>query len=773
MAIQFGNNRGNNQTNSTQPAPASPVINTTAQVTPTQNASPSAFTRYIGYTDASDFEKKLIELYADTKTNGIFIDKPIQKPLPAEAGKYTSIPGVNAELTTSSVTNIFNFMHTSKILDFGKIGTGTDPTAFATVVCGVLDELKASGVPANIIKNTFLNSVCWLIRYSSTKLENILYVGDITKYEVYWLYILSKAGCRVTYVNYTSDNSYKAVDPASKYSTLIQGTVFSPLSINFGKINMAAYQQAAQANEKLNEIVNASTPMILKYLTTMHETMSKDLTTTLEERKMKTLCTDTTLPVYFTAYIGYDDETTYKNTLFTLKEDLTNKNKQLIFLEKLSKPSYGEAEEYYSIQKTNNDTMISNFASKISIKDNMGRTVLTQKAFINALRAVGGTNMYNTAVQLSVWIKKFTSNIDFYKNDLPVILYFGLVTPLELQFLNIMSQTGFDILYFSPDKSVLNVLNSSGLGNIQIIERADSQTGMAFPDRMIRTKMATNAYNAERSLDTVLYNDNTMFRDYQFKMSHSQTLKTTYEELGLMWHQEAKYRTGFDSRENYVIVPNMFAKINGVNKGDIQSYYKDISIKLSPLSVYYNKVPFFKPVMPNEYYTAFYEGTKVKIEELKRSKHNKYDYMNDDIQYLLFHKMQEVIDSGFIDVPEQDIVPLVINTVLNLPQPLLQLLQQFDFTKDIPKIVIVANGKQTFAVFECILLVLFNMIGFDIIIFTPTGYKNLETYIRPEAYESFNLGEFKYDFRPENLRIPKEIPQEKTSFFDRIFKGRK
>ena len=147
--------------------------------------------------------------------------------------------------------------------------------------------------------------------------------------------------------------------------------------------------------------------------------------------------------------------------------------------------------------------------------------------------------------------------------------------------------------------------------------------------------------------------------------------------------------------------------------------------------------------------------------------------MNDDIQYLLFHKMQEVIDSGFIDVPEQDIVPLVINTVLNHPQPLLQLLQQFDFTKDIPKIVIVANGKQTFAVFECILLVLFNMIGFDIIIFTPTGYKNLETYIRPEAYESFNLGEFKYDFRPENLRIPKEIPQEKTSFFDRIFKGRK
>jgi hypothetical protein len=147
--------------------------------------------------------------------------------------------------------------------------------------------------------------------------------------------------------------------------------------------------------------------------------------------------------------------------------------------------------------------------------------------------------------------------------------------------------------------------------------------------------------------------------------------------------------------------------------------------------------------------------------------------MNDNLQYLIFNKLQEVIDSGFINVPESDIVPLVLTAGLNIPNNLLQILQKFDFTKDIPKIVIVSSGKQTFAVFECILLVLFNLIGFDIIIYTPTGYKNLESFIRPEAFEEFTLGNYKYDFIPQSLKIPKEIPQEKTSFFGRIFKGKK
>ena len=242
-----------------------------------------------------------------------------------------------------------------------------------------------------------------------------------------------------------------------------------------------------------------------------------------------------------------------------------------------------------------------------------------------------------------------------------------------------------------------------------------------------------------------------------------------------MWHQQAMFRTGFDSKNDYVIVPNIFAKISGIPKGDVPAYYKDIAFKLSPQSAYFYKVPFFKPVSAVNRTGALKvtHGTKIDIDALKASNLNKYNYMTDNIQYLIFSKMQEVIDSGFIMVPDSDIVPLVLTAGLNIPNNILQIIQQFDFTKDIPKIVIVSNGKQTFEAFECILLVLLNAIGFDIIVYTPTGYKNLETFIRSEAFQEFNHGEYKYDFVPQKLKLPSEIPQEKQSLFERIFKGKK
>lgn len=763
MAIRLGGGNHENPPSTTSTPRAIPTITS-------GNNSIKNFTRYIGYDNAAEFEKKLIELYLNTKKDGLFLDKPIPNPQPPEVNKVTPYIQNSSEFNVQTIKSIISQFVSVRLIDTGKIGKGKSIDDIANAMNTILEDIKATAPSANAVKNVFINLLCWCIRYNTYKITNILYIGDIGKNEVYWLYFMSIMECSVVYVNYTNETGYLKADSASKYSELIKGSILAPLNLELGKINIAALQQA----EKMNAIVNAPSPVMLKYLTTDEDSLIKNIISDTEVRKARLMCTETTIPLYFIAYIGYDDEAIYKNLLFSIKEELTEKGRQLIFLQSIEKASYEEAGEFYSIQKTNDSAMVSSFTSKISISnDNIGRTLLAQKAFVEAVNSINSPNIHNTALQLSVWLKKFTKTLDFSKPDLPIILFYGNITALEFAFLNMMSKTGFDVVYFSPDKSVMSVINAANAKDLQIMEHSQSISGMPFPDTMVKTKLATTAYNAERTLDNVLYNDNTMFRDYQFKMSRNQTLKTTYEELSIMWHQEAKYRTGFDSRNNYVVVPNLFAKINGVKNGDVQAYYKEISFKLSPKSVYFRNVPFFKPSQSNDYYSQYYNGLKINTEQLKKSRYNKFDYMTDDLQSLIFCKMQEVVDSGFLDVPPGDLVPLVIKAVLNMPPSLLQLLQGFDFTKDIPKIVIVSSGKQTFAVFECILLVFFNLIGFDIIIYTPTGYKNLESYIKPEAYESFTLGDFKYDFVAQNLKPPKEIPQEKTSFFNRIFKGKK
>jgi len=141
------------------------------------------------------------------------------------------------------------------------------------------------------------------------------------------------------------------------------------------------------------------------------------------------------------------------------------------------------------------------------------------------------------------------------------------------------------------------------------------------------------------------------------------------------------------------------------------------------------------------------------------------------LQYMIFEKMQEAVDSGWLLLDEAELVPLVIYVGLNIDKEILKILQKFDFTKDIPKIVVVDTIEDTFSKVECIQLLLFNLMGFDVIIYTPTGYKNLETHISPNAFETYNMNEYKYNVRVPRFKIPDSIPKEKDEgFFSKLFK---
>lgn len=108
MAIIIGNNRPNQPIN---PQPIQESI----------SSNNKGFTRYVGYNNAKDFENQLITLYIQTKTDGIFIDKPIPNPSNPEVTKISSIINATTELTQSSLMDILTKIQNSKIVDFSKI----------------------------------------------------------------------------------------------------------------------------------------------------------------------------------------------------------------------------------------------------------------------------------------------------------------------------------------------------------------------------------------------------------------------------------------------------------------------------------------------------------------------------------------------------------------------------------------------------------------------------------------------------------------------------
>ncbi len=83
-----------------------------------------------------------------------------------------------------------------------------------------------------------------------------------------------------------------------------------------------------------------------------------------------------------------------------------------------------------------------------------------------------------------------------------------------------------------------------------------------------------------------MYEDTGLYRQRQFIRSQTVTLKTIYEEISIIWKEEAKYRPNFEIKNNIVTIPNIFAKINGVKEGDSVKYLKGIAELLTENTIF-------------------------------------------------------------------------------------------------------------------------------------------------------------------------------------------
>ena len=117
----------------------------------------------------------------------------------------------------------------------------------------------------------------------------------------------------------------------------------------------------------------------------------------------------------------------------------------------------------------------------------------------------------------------------------------------------------------------------------------------SFPKEGSALRMDTVAYQAERELDTILYQDSGMYRDHQYKKAVSVTLRSTYEEIGILWDEELKYRPNFRTSGDTVDMPVIFAKVSGVKEGKVPGYSADIRKMLTSNSFLIRQMPFLRP----------------------------------------------------------------------------------------------------------------------------------------------------------------------------------
>lgn len=721
----------------------------------------SCFFRIIGHDSQGSILTLLKKYYKLVQSSGIYILDGIPNPAEPETARFFAAAG-------SQFTFSKPLIERHMTVWLGQLRTN-QRQILSEAVMEALNILKDQGANENIIKNAYIKFMCWfrfsighiLMGIDKPTPPKVLFEGNISKYEALFLHLLHMAGCDVWYVNFTSDQPYQKADRNMRFSQLVQGDLITPPPFSFTEDHPQAPAAPPRSAEPTSPAPWAGLENEVSLNTWMRDKPAWEAI--LLPCAQRSHISSSKLCALFATFFGCDERSEYRNRLFRLRRALEASPKKWVLLDhKAPAPTVAEAEPFRSINKNvSRQVMLRSLANCLAPNCGKVQILMAQRAFIQIMELhpeQDPVRLFNYGVRLACWLRRYAEALfeDYRVEHQPAMIYYGAITEAEITLLSALAQMGADVLYFSTDKSHRENFAQHFLPHIWLEVIFENSIPLeAFPQREERVRAGTTAYKASRELDQLLYSDTGMFRDRQFARSQPVTLKTTYDEVGQLWREEARYRPSFRTEAGMVYVPNLFSKISGVDKGDLELYWNRIREMITEDTQLVTTIPFLKldgPTMSAPQARSFLHDGRLDPKAIKSSRFYRYDYLPDDTQDYILEKIQTLIDYDLIVDGGSDLPASMLSVLMNLDKELLRRLQSFDFTRSIPKFLVLDVTERMFSLEECILLAFLNLVGFDIAVFTPTGYRNLEKHLRADSFDSLSVGEFMFDLTIPELK---------------------
>lgn len=493
------------------------------------------------------------------------------------------------------------------------------------------------------------------------------------------------------------------------------------------------------------------------------------------------------LPTYFTRYIGVPDssddwETEYYNRLFNLDQTLQASGPYLRFSGGIPAPDAAESAAIpsriisYSYQDSL-DVLQHILAAKllpqtqVELLDNTLTKVLVDTVNLLAEQSphVNMSILLNFSLKLVAWLNRYLPQLFATQSNRsgrtgregladgrnPKILFYGNIKPHEIYLLNALHNLGCDVLFVHPqpegDKPFQLLDKENALTTLVLNEHNLSPAPFPQTERLVRR--STVAYNASKEIEEVIYSEDVgLYKPWQFEgyLTQPITLKTTFDELKILWREPAKVRPEFKVQNQKVYVPNLFAKINGVS-ANMADYWQDLkTLVLAPQARLIETVPFSRLSYTKQelFQAAYFLNEQGLFDPIKVMKcpHYKFGYLKEPLQHFLVEKINELILAGRFLAPIDEKFKLkILMTILTMEDSLIKLIEVFDYPQEIPKLILYDNRRESFSEDDAILMAYLNLIGLDMVIFTPTNYATIEQYLKPTLFDIHQLPLVEFD----------------------------
>lgn len=409
--------------------------------------------------------------------------------------------------------------------------------------------------------------------------------------------------------------------------------------------------------------------------------------------------------------------------------------------------------------------------------------------------------VYQFAHWMNTYLKELFLNYDYTQNN-PKVLSYGLITENEVLFLSYLSLLGCDIIYFNPEAEQHFSVHAGGLSTRVDFNRKLKKK--PFPSKKVVGRASTFTYEASQEINEMLSAGNGFYRNWALVdyPTHAVTLRTTYDEIFRITPEVAQVRPEWNFQNGMVNIPNIFAKITGVSEDDRDywnkirslltnkhtllfndspvtnllnksiSHYFDLLTEVSPNGVFNHQMllesskwPYSSLPMGIQKNIALEIEEMIKHQELTNSKIITRDIVqvivtnnnsgiaisNSNQQIDLIYKKLSEGSSFKIGNLNQDTInnSYVLGACLELSEIILKTLQVFDYPKEVPKLIVFNSGNREFFFEEAIVIRLVSRLGFDVLIYNPSGKNDIELYLNPQSqiYDIHLLENRQFDMR--------------------------
>jgi hypothetical protein len=703
---------------------------------------------------------------------GVIIEGRITNPEEKHLSYYEEIMGLSFQISLGFLT--------SSLKKWLPRMNDIQRNNLAISIYDELAVMRREGKNDNMLKNAYIKFMCWLYykferilnHLGNEKLPKILYEGDISNYELKLLCILANAGCDIVLLQYQGDSNYIKLDPSSSLSIAYinqNGTSF-PIDFNINWIQKETektkniqrlYGVLPQLKRGTNQGVNQAS----------FESILKNSTARGNDPNVFYNC--------FIRILGVEDKITYLNELFQLQLQLKNNKRKVVIVEQsIATPTM---DEIAGVKRNNYnllEQMLLDLSSNLQYTANLELQRLMVKSYLDILMEESNKSelnlnkLTNKAVYLLCWIKRY--QVELFLNwkppEISCFIYLGgCKNEAEVMFLRFLSRLPIDVLVLLPDLNSQCRLNDDSLIEIKY---TTSMVVEQFPRENAELHMGTAAYHAERELDSLMYQDSGMYRNRQYEKAVAVILRTMYEEISIMWDQELKYRPNFSVVDTTVNIPVIFSKISGVKDKNIALYWKGVKSLVTSDTYVIENIPFIKTIDSNPikaHATEFIKNGKLQKGKIKEHQAYQYGFLRDEMQDYILDKLQLLIDLKSIKGTfENGTEYTIISTVLNLSKDIIRLIQNFDFTKKNPKLIYINTTEIISSLEDSIMIAFLNLAGFDILIYVPTGYQNIEKFYNKKMMEEHQIGDYVYDLQPP--RFDNNSSSTRPSWREKIFK---